>query len=90
MSVGFSGASPLCSRPRDSFGVGYYYTRISQDLKDFAPTLLPLRDDRGFEFYYNAAVTPWFTISPDLQVVTPARINLDSAVVVGVRAKIDF
>jgi porin len=89
-SAGFSGASPLPGRSRDSFGIGAFYTVLSDDVKNFAPLLLPLRDDRGFEFYYNAAVTPWFTISPDLQLTTPARVNVEAAVVLGVRAKIDF
>jgi len=29
-----------------------------------------LRDEQGFEAYYNCAVTPWVKVTPDIQVRT--------------------
>jgi carbohydrate-selective porin OprB len=32
-----------------------------------------LRDEWGFEAFYNIALTPWMRLTPDLQVVAPAQ-----------------
>lgn len=97
-NVGLGGSSPIVSRPLDTFGVGYSYVGYSGPVKDLAPVLLPIRDDRAVELFYNYAVTPWFRLTPDLQILIPAREqtlppgaeSINTAVVVGMRAKIDF
>lgn len=88
--AGFAGASPLPGRPRDTFGVGYFYLGISDVLKRSARPLTPLRDEQGVELYYNARITPWFQLTPDLQVIVPFQKQADTALLVGLRAKIDF
>ena len=96
--VGFGGSSPLVSRPRDTFGLGYFYVGYSDPVQNLAPRLLNLGDDQGVEMFYNVAVTPWFRLTPDLQVLGPARgqtlppnvRDIDTALVLGLRAKIDF
>ena len=60
--------------------------------------MVPINSDQALEFFYNVAVTPWFRLTPDLQVLVPARERtlppgataIDTAVVLGLRAKIDF
>lgn len=89
-AVGVGGSSVLPCRKQDSWGVGYFYAGLSDDLKNFAPRLLPLGDEYGVELFYNIGVTPWCHITPDLQIVAPARQRADTALVFGVRAKIDF
>ena len=89
-NAGVSGTSPIEGRSQDKFGVGYYYLGVSNVLKDLAPLLLPLRNEQGVEFYYNAAVTPWFHVTPDIQIVDPFLSRQTTSVVVGMRAKIDF
>ncbi len=89
-SVGLSGTSPFERRTQDTFGVGYYYLDVTNTLKDLAPRLLPLKNEQGVELYYNYAVTPWFHVTPDIQVLDPFRQRVDNAFVAGVRAKIDF
>lgn len=89
-NVGVGGASLLRSRPLDTWGAGYFYVGLSDGLKSVAPRLLPLDDEHGVELFYNIGVTPWCHITPDLQIVSPARTRVDTAVVFGVRAKIDF
>jgi len=32
-----------------------------------------LRDENGFEAYYNAALTPWLLLTPDIQVIRGAQ-----------------
>jgi porin len=63
---------------------------VSDPLKNVAPILLPLRDEQGVELYYNIAVTPWFQISPDLQVIIPFRDRANTAILFGLRANVDF
>jgi porin len=89
-NIGVGGASPFRSRKLDTFGIGYYYVGVSDALKNFAPRLLPLGDEQGVEAFYNVGVTPWFHITPDLQVVVPTRERVDTSLNFGIRAKIDF
>lgn len=71
-------------------GVGCFYTGLSGDVKNLFPLALPLRDAQGAELYYNAAITRWFHVTTDLQVIQPADARNDTAVVLGLRAKIDL
>lgn len=97
IGVGSKGLIP--GRGLDQFGLGYYYTWISN------PTLqLPfttrkfLRDEWGVEAYYNFAVTPWMLLTPDIQVVGPAqkqsiaslgtRKSVGTATILGVRLQL--
>lgn len=85
LSAGVGGSSPLESRPHDTFGVGWYYLGASSEL---GPLLSNLGDGQGVELFYNYQVTPWFHVTPDLQVIMPGRQNIDTSLVVGVRANI--
>jgi porin len=97
-AVGLGGSSPLVSRPLDTFGIGYSFVEPSGPLRNLDPQLLPLRADHAVELYYNFAVTPWFRLTPDLQILVtdreqtppPAAKAIDPAVIFGLRAKIDF
>ena len=89
-NFGVSGTSPLQGRPQDSFGVGYYYLDVTDSLKDLAPNVLRLHNEQGVELYYNVAVTPWFHVTPDIQVIDPFKQRADTAFVAGMRGKIDF
>jgi porin len=88
--AGVSGASPISGRSRDTFGIGFYHLGVSDTLKRSARGGTPLGNEQGVELYYNARVTPWLQITPDLQVIEPFQKGIDTAVVLGVRAKIDF
>jgi porin len=100
-SIGFGGKDPIEGRPFDQCGIGYFYSSINN------PTLqLPfstrsfLRDEWGFEAYYNAALTRWLLLTPDVQVIGPAqkeqilslreRESVGTAVVLGFRGQIIF
>ena len=91
-------------RDQDRFGIGYYYLKISSDLRGSFPPLLRnrigLEHEQGVELFYNIAVTPWLHVTPDLQfidagrnqapIIGPNRKSIETAVVVGLRIKIDF
>jgi porin len=97
-AIGLGGSSPLVSRPLDTFGIGYSFVEYSDPVQNLLPLLVPVQADQAVELYYNIAVTPWFRLTPDMQILVPARERtlppgvrpIDTAVVFGLRAKIDF
>jgi porin len=77
---------PLASRPGDRLGVSGWYTGLSDNYLDLTSDLgLDLRDVWGFEFYYNAAITPWVGLTGDLQVINNERSGDDIAIIPMVR-----
>jgi porin len=78
-------------RPYDRLGVGYFYSALNSDFKNlFLLTGNPLEDLHGAEIYYNAQIVPWFHLTVDPQVINPAQVANDTAVIVGLRGKMDF
>ncbi|HUQ69452.1 MAG TPA: carbohydrate porin, partial [Planctomycetaceae bacterium] len=90
MTFGVSGSSPLRSRPRDTFGVGYYFMQTSTALQETLVNVRPVGNEQGVELFYNIGVTPWFHVTPDVQFIEPSGQAADAAVAVGVRTRIEF
>ena len=91
LSLGIGGSSPICGRERDSFGMGWYYIGLSDELGPIANRLLRPRDETGVELYYKATITDWCELTADVQVLEPAvRRNATTAVVAGLRGNIEF
>lgn len=91
LSFGVGGSSMIRGRDADTFGVGWYYSGTSSELApDLAMVLGGIGDGQGVEMYYNIAVTPWLQITPDIQFIMPARETVDTATVIGVRARVIF
>ncbi|MFT7630352.1 MAG: porin [Mariniblastus sp.] len=91
LSAGLGGTSPLCGRSNDSFGVGYYYNGTSNEIGPLLNAALGnVGDGHGGEMFYNFAVSKSLTITPDIQYISPARENVDSALLVGLRMNIAF
>ena len=86
---GVGGTGLIPGRSRDNWGVGYYYSALSNDLKDSLTPVMTIRDEQGWEFFYNFALTPWLTLGADLQIITPALAD-DTAVFTGLRTVIWF
>jgi porin len=85
---GIGGSSLLPDRPDDRFGVGVFYYGLSDTLKDGLDGFgFDYRDEAGVELFYNAAVTPWFRLSGDLQVIWPSSID-ETAVFLGLRGQV--
>ena len=83
------GAIP--SRPRDRMGVSGWYNGITNDVKGLTSTLgIGVRDNWGFEIYYNAEITPWLHVSPDLQFLMNSTKGDDIAIVPGARLVLDL
>ena len=73
-SFGVGGKGMFESRPNDKFGLGYYFINIDNPTIQgpFQTTKL-LRDEYGFEGFYNFAITPWALLTPDIQIVRGAQ-----------------
>ncbi len=87
-TIGLGGKGVISHRPRDRYGVGYYYINFSNEI----PGLLDLNAEQGAELFYNIEVTPWLHITPDLQVITNpgGGQDRDVAIVYGIRAQVSF
>jgi porin len=100
MGVGGKGVVP--GRPRDTFGVGWARTELSDNFVPFLRQRLRLGLDRedAVELFYNASITPWLNVTADLQVIEPAQTrrlgssdrleDVDTAVVAGLRLQVRF
>lgn len=89
--LGVGGTSFLPGRNLDRWGVGYFRYSLSSDLRDGLASIgVDLRDEQGIEAFYSVAVTPWFSVTGDLQVVQPAILDAPTAVTTAIRTKIVF
>jgi porin len=89
-SVGVGGRSMLSCRPLDSFGLGYFYLGLSDQVKELTRNVRPLRDEYGVELFYNVAVTPWCRLTPNFQVVRPSSTGVDTVLIGGLRLQLIF
>ncbi len=100
-SIGCGGKGMIPGRTFDRFGIGYYYDSVENPTlrTRFLGTKSFLRDEWGFEAFYNIALTPWLLLTPDVQVIGPAqkrrfvnglasRESIGTATVLGVRLQL--
>lgn len=96
-SLGIGGKGMVPRRSDDTFGIGYYFADISNELTK-GPILPSLKPEQGVELYYNIEITPWLRITPDLQfIVNPAAASAvrsaadsDFSLVLGSRMQMSF
>ena len=75
-SLGIGGKGVIPSRSNDKFGFGFYYIDVNNpELQGLFRGTKLLRDEYGFEAFYNFALTPWLMLTPDIQVVRGAQKN---------------
>ena len=105
-SFGAGGKGIIPGRPLDRFGIGYYYIDVKSPKITgvLGRTREFLRDESGFEAFYNIAITPWMQLTPDIQVIRPSqkevidrvglttvdRKNVHTATVLGLRLQMLF
>lgn len=87
--VGLGGTGLIPGRSRDNWGVGFYYAAPSRDLKNSLNRIQEIRDEQGLEIFYNFALTPWFSLGADLQLIQPGLAD-EKAVFLGLRNVIRF
>lgn len=89
LSAGIGGDNAY--RLQDKWGVGYYYLATSDEIGPFLTAALgPIVDGHGVELFYNHEVTPWFHLTGDMQVLSPEVDRNETALIIGLRGKIDF
>ena len=89
--AGVGGTGLFRGRELDSFGVGYFYYNLSDELEKAIGTgEEQYRDEQGAEVYYSFAVTPWFFVTGDLEYIAPPRGSVENAFIAGLRANIKF
>jgi len=88
LSLGIGGDSFLPGRDEDSFGIGWYYVGMSNKFDPVVSSFFA--NGQGVEIYYRVTVTEHFHISPDLQIVKPNTAGIDTSIIPGLRAQIDF
>jgi porin len=86
---GVGGTGLIPCRSMDNWGAGYYYAALSPDLKDTLASIKKLRDEQGWEFFYNFAATPWLVLGADVQIIRPGLAK-ETAVFSGLRTVIRF
>jgi len=88
-SIGLGGKGIIPKRDQDRFGVGYYLLNMSNEF----PQTLNLSSEQGVELFYNVEVTPWFHLTPDVQVIVDPGAGAgdrEPAIAFGVRGQISF
>jgi porin len=91
LSAGLGGYSPIRQSNGDKFGLGWYYTGVSNEFGALPRTLFDPRDGTGVEGFYSVQVTPWLAVSPDVQYLKPEVSALaEDAFVYGIRMNAIF
>ncbi|MEM8677837.1 MAG: carbohydrate porin, partial [Planctomycetota bacterium] len=88
LSAGLGGDSRLGADRGDTFGLGWYYTGVSNEFGPIPNALLGPREGTGVEFFYRIQARPWLSITPDVQFIKPGITTITSdrdAFVYGVR-----
>jgi porin len=87
-SVGLGGRGPIEGRDNDLFGLGYFYTATDSD--NLLDTVGIEQSAQGVEAFYSLAVTPWTTVSLDIQWLDASVPDTDDAVPLGARVRVRF
>jgi porin len=76
VNAGITMKAPVAGRDNDSVGIGYGLAQVSPTAVSFDKDAnfyhgpYPIRGSESFiEVTYQAAITPWLTVQPDLQYV---------------------
>jgi len=73
-SLGIGGKGVIPGRHDDRYGFGFYYIDIKNPtLQGLFRSVKLLRDEYGFEGFYNIAITPWLQLTPNIQIVRGAQ-----------------
>jgi porin len=79
---GIGGTGLIPGRSTDNWGAGYYYAAPSKYQQNLLEPFAGM-------IFYNFALTPWFVVGADLQIVSPSRAG-DTAVFPGLRVVTKF
>lgn len=85
-SFGVGGKGIIPDRDNDTFGVGYYFIDLSNDLPP------AFHSEQGVELFYNVEITPWLHLTPDFQIImNPGGTDAhDVSLVYGLRLQMNL
>jgi porin len=63
---------------------------LNSALRNPGPQWLPLRNQQGFELFYNAEITRWFHLTFDMQAMEAATPDTATSLLFGIRGRIVF
>ena len=86
-SIGVGGQGIIPGRDKDTFGIGYFYSELSDKLPSVFNVL---GDGQGVEMFYNAEIRPWLHITADYQILDSGLKTSETAHVFGLRVKTNF
>lgn len=89
-SIGVGGRRMSSARPLDSWGIGYYFVGLSDEIKTLTQNVRPLRDEYGAEAFYNIALLPSCRLTPNLQVARSGLVGVDPPLIFGLRLETIF
>jgi porin len=78
------------SRPKDSFGIAYFHQSFSDPLQNSVAPFFDLGDEAGLEAYYTGQVGKLLRLTGDLQVINPGNESKPTAVLLQIRARLNF
>ena len=83
---------PIPGRPDDVAGVAAAWVEAQSDFRNVArQTEGLINDEQGIvEIMYRTQLTPWLSLQPNLQVIIDPALARSTALVLGLRATIDF
>jgi porin len=90
VTAGIAAHGMIASRPRDSFAIGAFYYKFSNVLQDTLAPLAQFTDERGIEAWYSLAIAPWFRLTGDAQLISPARGKQPTSLILALRGNIAF
>ncbi len=90
LTAGIAAHGMIAARPRDSFAIGAFYYKFSNVLQDTLAPLAKFEDERGIEAWYSFALTPWFRLTTDAQLISPARGKQPTSLILALRGNVAF
>ncbi|MCG6156377.1 carbohydrate porin [Rubinisphaera margarita] len=91
LSFGVGGNAMIHGREQDYFGIGWYQVGSSDALNPITANALNIGlQGQGIEMYYRIQATDYLQITPDVQILDPARNGIDTAYLFGLRALLAF
>ncbi len=90
--AGLGGTGLWKSRPWDRVGIGYFCYFFSDALKQGLENTehFKLGDEQGMEAFYNFALTRWFRIAADVQIIEPGNRQFHNEVYAGISGQLRF
>tara|TARA_R110000787_G_scaffold66701_4_gene149743 strand:- start:965 stop:1804 length:840 start_codon:yes stop_codon:yes gene_type:complete len=86
---GLGGNSFIKNRENDKWGIGLYSYSLSSIIDERAALAgIPLKNEFGFETFYQYWINDWFSLGVNVQIIEPILKSSESEVFMGLRTSI--